>query len=45
MQQPISPFSKAQLLPKEERLEVSNHNAKLNIGLPKNDHFKKNGFA
>lgn len=35
MQKPISPFSKAQLLPKEERLEVSNHNTKLYIGLPK----------
>ncbi len=35
MQKPISPFSKAQLLPKEERLEVSNQNAKLCIGLPK----------
>lgn len=41
MQQPISPFSKAQLLPKEERLEVSNHNAKLNIGLPKERSFQE----
>ena len=41
MQQPISPFSKAQLLPKEERLEVSNQNEKLCIGLPKETSFQE----
>ena len=41
MQKPISPFSKAQLLPKEERLEVSNQNEKLCIGLPKERSFQE----
>lgn len=41
MQQPISPFSKAQLMPKEERLEVSNQNEKLCIGLPKETSFQE----
>ena len=35
------PFSKAQLLPKEERLEVSNQNEKLCIGLPKETSFQE----
>lgn len=35
MQKPISPFSKSQLLPKEERLEISNSSKKLFIGIPK----------
>tara|TARA_B100001093_G_scaffold179371_2_gene172011 strand:+ start:8219 stop:9418 length:1200 start_codon:yes stop_codon:yes gene_type:complete len=35
MQKSISPFSKAQLMPKEERLEVSKDNVQLRIGLPK----------
>lgn len=35
MQKSLSPFSKAQLMPKEERLEVSNDNVQLRIGLPK----------
>ena len=41
MQKLISPFSKAQLLPKEERLEVSNQNEKLCIGLPKERSFQE----
>ena len=41
MQQPISPFSKAQLMPKEERLEVSKQNEKLCIGLPKETSFQE----
>ena len=41
MQQPISPFSKAQLMQKEERLEVSNQNEKLCIGLPKETSFQE----
>ena len=35
MQNPISPFSKSQLLPKAERLEISNSSKKLLIGIPK----------
>ncbi len=35
MQKSLSPFSKAQLMPKEERLEVSKDNVQLRIGLPK----------
>lgn len=35
MQEPLSPFSKAQLLPKEERLEISLDKEQLLIGLPK----------
>ena len=41
MQKLISPFSKAQLLPKEERIEVSNQNTKLCIGLPKERSFQE----
>ena len=35
MQKPLSPFSKAQLLPKEERLEILNNRKSLLIGIPK----------
>ena len=35
MQKLKSPFSKAQLLPKEERLEISNDSTSLFIGIPK----------
>ncbi len=35
MQKPISPFSKSELLPKEERLEVSSTSKELFIGIPK----------
>ena len=35
MQKPISPFSKSELLPKEERLEVSSSSKELFIGIPK----------
>lgn len=41
MQKPRSPFSKSELLPKEERLEVSNNNQKLFIGLPKERSFQE----
>ncbi len=41
MQKSLSPFSKAQLMPKEERLEVSNDNVQLRIGLPKERSFQE----
>ena len=41
MQKSISPFSKAQLMPKEERLEVSKDNVQLRIGLPKERSFQE----
>ena len=41
MQKSLSPFSKAQLIPKEERLEVSKDNVRLRIGLPKERSFQE----
>lgn len=41
MQKPISPFSKSQLLPKEERLEISNTQENLFIGIPKERSFQE----
>jgi len=41
MQKPLSPFSKSQLLPKEERLEISNNFKSLLIGLPKERSFQE----
>lgn len=41
MQKSLSPFSKAQLIPKEERLEVSKDNVQLRIGLPKERSFQE----
>ena len=41
MQKLLSPFSKAQLIPKEERLEVSKDNVQLRIGLPKERSFQE----
>lgn len=35
MQKQISPFSKAELLPKEERIEILNNNNPMIIGIPK----------
>ena len=35
MQKQISPFSKAELLPKEERIEILNNNNSMIIGIPK----------
>jgi len=41
MQKPLSPFSKAQLLPKEERLEILNNGESLLIGIPKERSFQE----
>jgi len=41
MQKPLSPFSKAQLLPKEERLEILNNGKSLLIGIPKECSFQE----
>ena len=41
MQKLKSPFSKAQLLPKEERLEISNDSTSLFIGIPKERSFQE----
>jgi alanine dehydrogenase len=41
MQQPSSPFTKAQLLPQEETLEISKQKGELFIGLPKETHFQE----
>ncbi|RDK83490.1 alanine dehydrogenase [Marinirhabdus gelatinilytica] len=41
MQQPSSPFTKAQLLPQEEKLEVSAQKGELFIGLPKETYFQE----
>ena len=41
MQKSLSPFSKAQLMSKEERLEVSKDNVQLRIGLPKERSFQE----
>lgn len=41
MQQPSSPFTKAQLLPQEEKLEISAQKGELFIGLPKETYFQE----
>jgi len=41
MQQPKSPFTKAQLLPQEEKLEVTHEKSDLKIGIPKETHFQE----
>ncbi|WMI67278.1 alanine dehydrogenase [Mangrovimonas sp. YM274] len=41
MSKPISPFTKAQLLPQEETLEVYKKKGELFIGIPKETHFQE----
>lgn len=41
MNQPASPFSKQQLLPQEETLEILRQKSELFIGLPKENHFQE----
>ncbi|MEM7087104.1 MAG: alanine dehydrogenase [Bacteroidota bacterium] len=41
MTQPKSPFTKAQLLPQEEKLEVTQEKSDLLIGIPKETHFQE----
>ncbi|MGB7394517.1 MAG: alanine dehydrogenase [Pricia sp.] len=41
MNQPASPFSKQQLLPQEETLEVLKQKSELFIGLPKENHYQE----
>jgi len=41
MSNPISPFTKAQLLPQEETLEILKKKGKLLIGIPKETHFQE----
>ncbi|HBR54548.1 MAG TPA: alanine dehydrogenase [Flavobacteriaceae bacterium] len=41
MKQPSSPFTKAQLLPQEEKLEVTKQKGELFIGLPKETYFQE----
>ncbi len=41
MSQPKSPFTKAQLLPQEETLEITRSKSSLRIGLPKETHFQE----
>ena len=41
MQKSLSPFSKAQLIPKEERLEIATNNKSLLIGIPKERSFQE----
>ncbi len=41
MNQPASPFSKQQLLPQEETLEVFRQKSELFIGLPKENHYQE----
>ncbi len=41
MNQPASPFSKQQLLPQEETLEVLSQKSELFIGLPKENHYQE----
>lgn len=41
MAQPKSPFTKAQLLPQEEKLEVARKKGQLFIGIPKEIHFQE----
>ncbi len=41
MHQPASPFSKQQLLPQEETLEILRQKSELFIGLPKENHYQE----
>ena len=41
MSQPKSPFTKAQLLPQEEKLEITHEKSDLSIGIPKEIHFQE----
>ena len=41
MSQPTSPFTKAQLLPQEETLEIAHEKRDLVIGIPKEIHFQE----
>ena len=41
MSQPKTPFSKAQLLPQEEMLEIERHKSELFIGIPKENSFQE----
>ncbi|MGR7814439.1 alanine dehydrogenase [Lacinutrix undariae] len=41
MNKPISPFTKAQLLPQEETLEIFKKKGNLYIGIPKETHFQE----
>jgi len=41
MSQPKSPFTKAQLLPQEEKLEIAHEKSDLVIGIPKETHFQE----
>lgn len=41
MTQPKSPFTKAQLLPQEEKLEITQEKSDLIIGIPKETHFQE----
>jgi len=41
MPKSITPFSKAQLLPQEETLEVLKHKSQLFIGIPKETSFQE----
>lgn len=41
MSQPSSPFTKAQLLPQEEMLEIAHEKSDLTIGIPKETHFQE----
>ncbi len=41
MDQPSSPFSKQQLLPQEETLEILKHKGELSIGIPKENQFQE----
>ena len=41
MSQPKSPFTKAQLLPQEEKLEIAHEKSDLIIGIPKETHFQE----
>lgn len=45
MSKSLSPFTREQLLPQEETLEVYNKKGALFIGLPKETHFQEKGFA
>ena len=41
MSKPLSPFSKAELLPQEETLEIFKHKSSLFIGIPKETAFQE----
>ena len=41
MSKSLSPFTKAQLLPQEERLEIFKKKGDLFIGIPKETHFQE----